>query len=174
VFTRQLTLPRVRADRPSAGKAAKPESFLFARIGAERSEELLILFPSCGRVLEGHCAEKGVSRKPRWPRPLAKVPKAAPTERGASSRLDDMRAYWIQVNVVDHARENRVVFQQDGVVATLKQMPTLLAEPVKSNREGTLEPMHPFGEVRLRRLQGKMEVISEEGAFTEFTIELNS
>jgi hypothetical protein len=89
---------------------------------------LIILFPSCGRVPECQRAEQDVGRQPRLPRTLAKVSKAAPTERGASIRRDDLCAHGIQVNVVDYARENRVVFHQDGVVAALKQMPALFTE----------------------------------------------
>jgi hypothetical protein len=62
VFTSQLTLPSLRAECPSAGKAAELESFLLTRVGAERSEKLVILPPSGGTVGECQRAEKRISR----------------------------------------------------------------------------------------------------------------
>ena len=63
---------------------------------------------------------------------------------------------------MDHAREDRVVLQKDGVIATLKQMPTLCAETIEADGEGTFQPMHPFGEIGVRSFEGKMEVIAHD------------
>ena len=59
-------------------------------------------------------------------------------------------------------RIDRIPVQNNGVVATLKDMPPFVTKSIKPIRKGRLEPTHPLHQIGLRRFHTQVVVIAHQ------------
>ena len=64
------------------------------------------------------------------------------------------------MHIVDDMPKIPIILYKTGMVSTLKQMPMLGAKAIKPRGQGTLQPMHTLSQVRLRRFEQDMVVIT--------------
>ena len=68
----------------------------------------------------------------------------------------------IQVDVIDHGKQRRTIFDQQRLVSALKDVPTLSHGTVEPIGERALQPLHPCRQIRLGRLQRRVIVVAHE------------
>ena len=66
------------------------------------------------------------------------------------------------MNIIHHSRQMGPGFDQNRFVPTLEKVTTLVPKPIESSREGALQPMHPFNQVRPRRFHRQMKMIAHD------------
>ena len=94
-------------------------------------------------------------------RPIAscKIRQAAVGKGLQVYRLYDFRVNRIKVNVVNDTGQHRGIFNPQGVISTLKKVPSFTTKPVKPNCKSTLKAVYPIGKIGLRGLQSQMVVV---------------
>jgi hypothetical protein len=66
------------------------------------------------------------------------------------------------VNVIDDPQERSGVFNQKRLITPLKQMPALAPETIEPRRIRALHPVHTINQIRLRRFERQMKVVSHK------------
>jgi hypothetical protein len=54
-------------------------------------------------------------------------------------------------------------FDEQALVAALKEMPALISTVIEPHRKGALQPLHALDEVRTRSLEGEVVMVSHHG-----------
>ena len=64
--------------------------------------------------------------------------------------------------VVNNPTQCGSVFNEQGLVTSLKQVAIFSAESIKPRRQGAMEPMHTLYKRRIRRFHSEMEMIGHQ------------
>jgi hypothetical protein len=168
----QGAFPSLGANRPAFAESVKAQPLLFGLIQGELTEFGDIVRPHVRRICESTVAQHQIARQARRTVRVCKVLQAARPKSGQLRRLDDFGANRIEVNVINDARQNRTVFDAQGLVTALEQVSAFPAKAVEPNREGTLQAVHASGQIGLRGLQGQVVVVGHDDVGMDAPAEL--
>ena len=77
-------------------------------------------------------------------------------------QIKGMCAHRIKMNIIGHRSEIFALINRQSPVAPLEQMPPNTMTRIEPLRIGTLKPLHPIDQVRLRGLQQKVVMIAHQ------------
>src|SRR5690606_31046591 len=68
----------------------------------------------------------------------------------------------IEMNVIDESGQRRILLHEDRLITSLKHVPALVVEPVKSGGECALQPLHSRDQIGFGRLDGEVVVVAHQ------------
>ncbi len=68
----------------------------------------------------------------------------------------------IQMNVIHNTQHRSTVFNEQGLVSTLKHMIAFMNESIKTIGKGTLEPLHAYDQIGVLCFEADVIVIGQE------------
>src|SRR5215217_8332986 len=91
------------------------------------------------------------------------MPQAAPPKTAALLGWYDFRADAIEVNIVNDADQRGGVFDEERIIAPLKEVASFAAKAIEARGECTLQPVQAADQIRQRCFESEMKMISHDG-----------
>lgn len=141
--------------------AGRVESHLLLsfRFAGQRSEEFHVPVPGVVKIEAG---QQDFSNQPRRLRSPDETSETAPPKCGDRGRLDNAGANRVEVHVMDNPLKRARVLHQQRPIPALEKMSVHGSMAIEARGKRTLEPVHPFHQVRSWRFQREMIVVAHD------------